>query len=187
MPIPRQKTPEAIPDPLTQPVSLGGPFTLQDPEGKKWTEKDFPHSYLVIYFGYTFCPDICPMALHHLTDAIHMLESKGGLTRKIQPLFITLDPERDTPSSLKEYMTQFHPSIKGLTGSPPQIEAVLKAYRVYRSKFVPDPKKPEYLMDHSSLIYIMSPEGTYLGSFSHQTDPTQMASLIQNFIEKDLS
>jgi protein SCO1/2 len=159
------------------PVPIGGKFCLEDPMGKKWTESDFPGRYLVVYFGYTFCPDICPMALHNLTDALEILSSTGHgkVVDHLQPLFITLDPERDTPKSLGEFTSQFHPSLKGLTGSRAEIEEVAKAYRVYSSKFIPDPSKSDYLLDHSSILYVMDPKGAYVGHFNHQTSAEDMA------------
>lgn len=109
-------------------LGIGGPFTLQDGSGKPVTDKDFRGKYMLVYFGYTFCPDVCPTTLNAVADAMDKL---GPAASRIQPLFITVDPKRDTPTVVKQYAAAFGPSIEGLTGTPEEIAAVAKEYRVY--------------------------------------------------------
>ncbi|HEY8289364.1 MAG TPA: SCO family protein, partial [Acetobacteraceae bacterium] len=109
-------------------ASLGGPFQLEDGNGKPVTDRDFRGSYMLVYFGYTFCPDVCPTTLNAVADAMDRLGPKAA---RVQPLFITVDPKRDTPAVVKQYAAAFGPKIDGLTGTPEQIAAVAKEYRVY--------------------------------------------------------
>ncbi|HHI82940.1 MAG TPA: SCO family protein, partial [Rhizobiales bacterium] len=136
---------------------IGGPFSLVDEDGKKVTDKSYAGKYTLVYFGYTFCPDVCPTELQIISAALDQLGSEAD---RIQPLFITIDPERDTPAVLKEYTANFNPRITGLSGTPEQIAAVAKAYRVYYRKVrEKDAAKDDYLMDHSSITYLMGPDG----------------------------
>ena len=162
--------------PETGQVEIGGAFSLTDHEGHKKTDLDFRGRYLMVYFGYSYCPDICPMALHHMTEALSLL---GDQAKKIQPLFITVDPERDTAWHLSQYLKNYHPSFVGLTGSYADIQAVIQRYHVYASKITPD-QASDYLMDHSSIIYIMDPQGRYIAHFNHNTAPEDMVSIMQN-------
>ncbi|MDR3423857.1 MAG: SCO family protein [Alphaproteobacteria bacterium] len=144
---------------------LGGPFTLTNQDGKIVSDRDFAGRYLLIYFGYTFCPDICPTGLQSMSRALDELK---GDADKIQPLFITVDPARDTPQRLKDYNSAFNPRIVGLTGSAEQIAAVAKEYQVYYEKGEGD---EDYEVDHSTLIYLMNPAGKLVATFGEETDP----------------
>ena len=163
---------------------IGGPFELVDSSGKTVTDKDFRGKYLLVFFGYTNCPDVCPTTLN---DVALAMDALGDLADKVQPLFISVDPERDTPESMGGYVAQFHPSIIGLTGSPAQIAAAAKAYRVYYKKSVPEDeagkKDPFYLMDHSAFTYLMSPDGSFLKHFSYGTKPDAMAEAIRQIVQ----
>jgi cytochrome oxidase Cu insertion factor (SCO1/SenC/PrrC family) len=151
---------------------VGGPFALTDQNGKRVTDKDFRGRYTLVFFGFTMCPDVCPSALQVMAAALDKLGAKG---QQLTPVFITVDPERDTPAQLAGYVKSFHPRLVGLTGTPADIEAVTKAYRVYVKK-VSDPKSSAgYTFDHSAIIYLMGPDGAYLAHFTHATNPDAMA------------
>ena len=160
-------------------VQIGGPFSLTDHNGKAVTEKDYAGKYLLVFFGYTFCPDVCPTAMQTVTETMDILDEDG---RKVQPLFISIDPERDTPAVLKEFVANFHPSIIGLTGTPEQIAAVAKAYRVYyaRAKTEDGGDDDEYyLMNHSAVLYLIGPDGKFIAHFAHTDSPEKIAAKIR--------
>ena len=140
-------------------IGIGGPFTLLDGNGKTVTDKDFRGKYMLVYFGYTFCPDVCPTTLNAVADAMDKL---GPASSKVQPLFITVDPKRDTQTVVKQYAAAFGPRIVGLTGTPDQIATVAKEYRVYYAEHRTGPGPNDYSMDHSSVLYLMNPEGAFL-------------------------
>jgi protein SCO1/2 len=152
---------------------IGGPFVLTDQNGKQVTDKDFRGRFMLVYFGFTFCPDVCPSALQVMAAALDKLGPKAA---KITPIFITIDPERDTPDKMAQYVQSFDPRLVGLTGTPDEIAAVTKEYRVYAKK-VDDPKSTAgYTMDHSSIIYVMGPDGSYRTHFTHTTNVDAMAA-----------
>jgi cytochrome oxidase Cu insertion factor (SCO1/SenC/PrrC family) len=151
---------------------VGGPFTLTDQDGRRVTDQDFRGKFMLVYFGFTYCPDVCPTALQVMAAALDKLGPKG---ERVTPVLISVDPERDTPAQLSRYVKSFHPRLVGLTGSPQEVEAAAKAYRVYVKK-VPDPKSTAgYTMDHTSIVYVMGPDGQYLAHFTHATSPDVMA------------
>jgi cytochrome oxidase Cu insertion factor (SCO1/SenC/PrrC family) len=138
-------------------LNLGGPFTLVDSAGKPVTDKDFRGKWMLVYFGYTFCPDVCPTELQTIASA---LDSLGPTAANLVPIFITVDPQRDTPSAMGQYTKLFDPRLIGLTGTPDQIADVTRAYRVYYAKVTPK-GATTYLMDHSSFAYLMAPDGSF--------------------------
>jgi protein SCO1/2 len=154
-------------------AKIGGPFTLTDQDGKAVTEKTYAGKYLLVYFGYTSCPDMCPTGLQSISRALDSLKEDSD---KVQPLFITIDPMRDTPQRLKEYDAAFHPKIVGLTGTKQEIAAVAKEYEVYYKKGEGD---EDYVMDHSSIIYLMSPGGKLLGVFTEEVDPALLVDALK--------
>ena len=157
--------------------NIGGPFTLIDQDGKLTTDQDFKGQHMLIYFGYTYCPDICPTSLTTMSDALDLL---GEDANKVTPILITFDPARDTPEYLKEYASYFHPRLKALTGTSEQVASVAKAYRVYYAKTIKgDAESEDYLMNHSSATYLMGPNGAFLMHFSHGTDAEIMARRIR--------
>lgn len=166
---------------------VGGPFTLTDQDGKTVTDADFRGKYMLIYFGFTFCPDVCPTELQVMAGAVSKL---GANTSKVQPIFVTVDPERDTPQVLAGYVKQFDPRLIGLTGTPEQIAAVAKVYRVFYEKVKEEPAAGEaakdaakdYTMDHSSVAYLMGPNGEFLTFFPPGVSPDQMADKIASFL-----
>lgn len=146
---------------------VGGPFTLTDQNGKRVTDQDFRGKYMLIFFGYTYCPDVCPGELQVMSAA---LDELGPVGEKIQPIFISIDPARDTPETMKLYVSNFHPRMVGLTGSDADIAAVAKAYRVYYAKAKGAENSPDYLMDHSTILYLMGPDGKFVKHFTYSTD-----------------
>ena len=158
--------------------TLGGPFTLVNSAGETVTQADFAGRHMLIYFGYTYCPDICPTSLQTVALALNSLPDSQQ--DKIVPLFITVDPRRDTPELVGDYAGFFHPRIIGLSGSQEQIDAVVRAYRVYANR-VDEAGRPapedslEYLVDHSSVLYLMGPDGTFIRHFSHGISPQDLA------------
>ncbi len=162
--------------------SLGGPFTLVNQFGKTVTEADFSDRFMLVYFGYTSCPDVCPKAINQMLSAI---ESLGKDKDKVVPVFISVDPERDTPDKLKEYLAKFDPNMVGLTGTPEQVKAVLKEYRAYASK-VPIKGRPdnEYSIDHSSFIFFIGPDSKYRVIFGDGSIPIYMTGQMRDFLKK---
>lgn len=160
------------------PASIGGPFTLTTHEGRVVTDKDFMGKYKLVFFGYTFCPDICPTELQTIAQAMDVMGDSGA---DVQPLFITIDPERDTPPVLADYVKLFHPSIIGLTGTAEQIAAVAKAYRVYYARSQGEPDPTQYLMDHSTFAYLLAPDGSFVTVFAKGSTPEQMVEAINAY------
>jgi protein SCO1/2 len=154
-------------------VSLGGPFALTDQNGEARRSEEFRGKLMLIYFGYTYCPDVCPTELQTMSQAIDLL---GDRATDVQPIFITIDPERDNVATMKSYAENFTPRLLALTGTPQEIAAVAKAYRVFyqRAKSEGD----DYVMDHSSIVYLMGKDGAYLAHFSGETSAEQMAAAI---------
>ena len=141
---------------------IGGPFTLTDETGAAVSNEDLTGHYMLVFFGYTYCPDFCPTTLTVITQALDMLDPK--VAEKVEPVFITIDPERDTAKALGEYSQHFHDKIHFLTGTPEQIAEVAEAYRVFYQK-VESEKFSDYLMDHSTITYLMGPDGRYVSHF----------------------
>ena len=157
-------------------VKIGGPFTLVDHDGAPRGAGDFRGQRMLVFFGYTYCPDVCPTAL---SDMALALDALGDDAAKVRPIFITVDPARDTPARLKAYVANFHPRLVGLSGSEQAVTAVAKAYRVYFAKSKAEAEPGEYLMDHTSIIYLMGPDGRYLTHFGHGTTAEAMAKRIR--------
>ncbi len=159
-------------------VGIGGPFRLQDGDGKVVTDADFRGRWMLVYFGYTRCPDACPTALQDMANAL------DGLTpaerAKVAALFITVDPERDTPAVVQDYVRAFNAPITGLSGTPEQVAAAAKAYRVYYARH---PRADgDYEMDHSSIIYVMDPRGEFVANFTHETAPDAIAAKLRTLV-----
>jgi len=155
---------------------IGGAFALTDHTGKARTDRDFRGKYLLVYFGFTFCPDVCPTDLQAIGLAMDQL---GPRAEAVQPLFVTLDPVRDTVEQLAQYVPLFHPKLIGLTGDEAAISVAAEAYRVY-FKRVPFEKNPaDYTVDHSAFVYLVDPDGTYLGFFPPGTPAERMVEMIK--------
>ena len=155
-------------------VPIGGPFELVDQDGRAVTEQDFAGRLMLVYFGYTFCPDVCPTSLQTMSVA---LEQLGEDAEDVAFVFVTLDPARDTVAQMKAYVDLFEPGPVGLTGTAEQIAAVAKTWRVYYR--VPDDGDEDYLVDHSSFVYLMDRDGRYLTHFGHAATPEQMVEEIR--------
>ncbi len=162
---------------------IGGPFELVDQFGQARSDADFLGDYMLIYFGYTYCPDICPASLGIMTQAIDQLEeSDKARADRITPVFITVDPERDKVENMKQYAEHFRPDMVAMTGTPEQIAAAAKAYRVYYAK-AEDDSSSDYLMDHSSIFYLMGPDGKYVKHFTHNDDSKTIATALAELVE----
>jgi cytochrome oxidase Cu insertion factor (SCO1/SenC/PrrC family) len=157
------------------PVAIGGAFTLVDENGLTRHPEDFSGKLMLVYFGYTYCPDACPTALQDMSHAIDLLGAKG---EQVQPIFITVDPARDTVEQMKLYASNFHPRLIALAGTPAQIAEAAKAYRVYYEKGK-SAGADDYLMDHTAFIYLMGRDGEYLSHFPPGTTAEQMAAAIE--------
>ena len=160
-------------------LRIGGPFTLQDGNGKPVTDRDFRGKYMLVYFGYTFCPDVCPTTLSAMADAMDKL---GTAADRVQLLFITVDPKRDTPSVVKQYAAAFGPRVQGFTGSENEIARVTKEYRVYYAEHRTGPGPNDYSMDHSSVLYLMSPNGAFLAPVRADLPADEMAAALQKLM-----
>lgn len=152
---------------------LGGPFSLVDQDGRLRTDRDFRGRWMLVYFGYSYCPDICPTELATMAAALDLLPA--AVADQASPVFITIDPERDTPAQLKNYVPLFHPRLVGLTGSVAQIAPVLKEFRVFAEKRVVEGAS-DYLMDHSSLFYLLGPDGRLRSVFRGGLPADQLAA-----------
>jgi protein SCO1/2 len=150
---------------------VGGPFELIDQHGRTRRDAEFRGRSMLVYFGYTFCPDICPTSLMVMTRTLQALEAADpDLAAGVVPIFVTIDPERDTVEALAAYAPHFHQRLVALTGSTAQVAAAAKAYRVFYAKAVDD-SASDYLMDHSGFIYLMDPDGSYRTHFTHDATP----------------
>lgn len=161
--------------------SLGGPFTLTSHQGETVQSSDFAGKYQLIYFGYSFCPDVCPIELTKISRALTKLEKAGTDISAVQPLFITVDPERDTVAELAKFMTGFHPSFIGLTGPKDAIASVAKDYKIYYSK-ANETDDGFYLMNHSNVILLMDKQGKFLKLYSALETPTEIAADLQKLV-----
>ena len=160
---------------LPQGLALGGPFSLVDHTGRAVTEADFAGRFLLVYFGFTYCPDVCPTELGTIAAAIDSLEELG---ERVTPVLITVDPERDTPEALADYVARFHPRMVGLTGTAQQIAAAARAYRVFYGR-VNRPEMTQYLMDHSSFVYLVGPDARVRALFRAETSPEAIAQAVR--------
>lgn len=152
-------------------AAIGGPFSLIDHNGKPVTEKDFFGKWTVVYFGFTHCPDICPDELQKLAAAVDKIKETYGI--EIVPVFISVDPERDTVEQVGEYVKEFHPNLIGLTGSPEEIKKTARAYRVYYMKT--EEEGSDYLVDHSIVMYLMDPKMDFVKFFGKNNDIDMLA------------
>ena len=161
----------------------GGSFTLTSHKGTQVSDSDFRGKYMLVYFGYSFCPDVCRIELHKLSSALKMLEDEGYDLSPIAPIFISVDPERDTVAELADYMLDYHPSFTALTGTLADIADVAKKYKIYYAK-----REQEgidgYLMDHQSYVFVMDQEGLYKQLFSSRDTPQDIANTLKTVLEK---
>lgn len=162
-------------------AAVGGPFALEDAQGQTVTDQHFRGKWMLVYFGYTFCPDVCPTTLTNIAQALVQLR---GNANALAPIFITIDPKRDTPKVIGDYVKAFDPRIVGLTGSEAQIAKVAQEYHVYYAK---QPNsgdgKNDYLVDHSSFVYLMTPQGKFAKVMPGSLSGGEMADTIKPFID----
>ncbi len=161
---------------------IGGPFSLVDARGKRVTDRDFRGKFMLVFFGYTHCPDVCPTELQNMAE---VLDKLGPEAAGLAPIFISVDPERDNAEALSQYLKNFSPRITGLTGSPAEAASAAKAYRVYFRKAAGGPD--DYTVDHSAFVYLMDKEGNYLTHFTFNTSPDTVAGVIKKHMLEDKS
>ncbi|MBI1276064.1 SCO family protein [bacterium] len=164
-------------------LDLGGPFTLTDQHGKIRKDEEFRGRFMLVYFGYTFCPDICPTDMLAMSQVLERLGKDG---EKVAAMFITVDPERDTAEHLASVMSNFHPDMLALTGSLEQVEAAKQAYKVYSAKATPEGTSADYLVDHSTFIYLMGPDGRYITHFNHGTPAETILERVNRELAKQI-
>jgi len=173
---------EASAEPPLAGADIGGSFTLTNQDGGKTSEKAFQGQYRIIYFGYSYCPDVCPVDLANLMLGLKQAEKEDpALVEKIQPIFISVDPGRDTPEVLKQYVSAFHPRLIGLTGTPDEIAAVAKEYLILYD-VRDDESSSEYLVDHGRQAYLFGPDGEPLALLPFDGTPQQVADEIARWV-----
>jgi protein SCO1/2 len=162
------------PAPIAMPSAVGGPFKLVDQNAKPITDQDFKGQPFLVFFGFTHCPDVCPTTLFEVSEIFRAL---GPDAKNVRALFITVDPERDTPKLIKDYVGNFGENFYGLSGTPEQIAAAARAFRVYYQK-VPSKDGAPYLMDHSSIVYVLDRNGRFVTHFTHETKAESIAATL---------
>lgn len=175
----RQQTADAAVSPYAA-AGVGGPFELVDHSGQTVTDEAFRGRFMLIYFGYTYCPDVCPTELYEMVTAVDML---GDAAAGVQPVFVSVDPERDTIEKIADYVALFHPDLIGMTGSAEQIDAMTQAYRVFFRK-VDSPDFADYLIDHSAQIFLVGPDGLMRDMFSPGISPETMAERLDDWLRQ---
>ena len=159
---------------------VGGPFSLVDTNGKRVTDRDFRGKLMLVFFGYAHCPDVCPTELQTMSE---IMDKLGPAADKVAPIFISVDPKRDTPDSLASYMKNFSARITALTGNDDEVASAAKAYRVYYRRA--GEGGGDYTVDHSAFVYIMDGDGKYITHFSFNTPPDTMLAVIRKKIAAD--
>lgn len=162
---------------VAQPAAIGGPFQLTDQNGKTVTDKNLKGKPTLIFFGYTHCPDVCPTSLFEISE---VLRAMGKDADKVNAVFISVDPERDTPAAMKDYLSSFDPHLEGLSGDPAEVAKVITSYRVYAKK-VPT-KDGDYTMDHTALIYLMDRDGRFVSPFNLKRTPDEAAAELKRYL-----
>jgi len=162
-------------------AQIGGAFTLVDENGATVTDRDVIDQPSLVYFGYTFCPDVCPLDNARNAEAVEILESRGDI---VKPVFISIDPQRDTPEILRDFTDNLHPRMVGLTGTPEQVKAASQTYRTYFKKQEPEEGNEQfYLVDHSTFTYLVFPDEGFIEFFKRDTTPEALADGVQCFLE----
>jgi cytochrome oxidase Cu insertion factor (SCO1/SenC/PrrC family) len=157
---------------------VGGPFKLTDPDGRQWSLPDFQGKLVLLYFGFTYCPDVCPTDLAAIGQLVRSLGSDGD---QLQPVFVTLDPQRDTSAVLRAYATSFHPRFVSLSGSEEEIRRVATAYKVYFEKVRP-PGANTYFIDHTAYTFLLGRDGRFITLFPPGTPPERMAVMVREHL-----
>lgn len=162
---------------VAQPAAIGGPFQLTDQNGKVVTDQNLKGKPTLIFFGYTHCPDVCPTSLFEISE---VLRAMGKDAEKVNAIFISVDPERDTQAAMKDYLSSFDPHLEGLSGDPAEIAKVITSYRVYAKK-VPT-KDGDYTMDHTALVYLMDRAGRFVSPFNLKRSPEEAATELKRYL-----
>jgi len=174
------RTPQTATQKVSGEALIGGPFELVSHEGETVSDEDFRGQWMVVFFGFTYCPDVCPIDLNVMTAAYDRLSE--GQRANLQPIFISVDPERDTVEVVADYVELFHEDLLGLTGDPEAVAEAADAYRVYYKKTESEEGADDYLIDHSAFTYVMDEEGEYVTHFAHGTTPEEMAERLGELI-----
>ena len=175
-------------------AAIGGPFELVNTQGETVTQADFRGRYMLVYFGFTYCPDVCPSSLMDMSRALDRLaEDAPAKAERVVPIFITVDPARDDVQAMRDYVANFHPRLVGLTGSQQQVKAAADAFRVYYEKVSPQEyfgseaaasgTEADYLMAHSSYMLLMGPDGGYITNFKYEAGPAEIAQGLKEHVE----
>lgn len=172
---------DATPNILEAPAGMGGPFTLLTHKGELVTDKTFHGKVVLLFFGYTYCPDYCPMELQNLTEVLKLLD-KDHLGDQVQPLFVTIDPRRDTKELLAGFVKRYDPRVIALTGKDEDLESLRKAYKVFTSKV--DDGSEFYLMDHSTFLYLIDQQGKLVSMVRYGTAPAEIAVAVKDLLKK---
>jgi cytochrome oxidase Cu insertion factor (SCO1/SenC/PrrC family) len=159
---------------------VGGPFTLTNQKGAVVSEKTFAGKYMMVFFGFTHCQDVCPTELQVMTAAMQQL---GPAADQIVPVFVSIDHDRDNPLVMAEYVKAFDPRLQGLTGTPEQIATIAKAYHAYYKKVPNEKNSEDYEMDHTSIIYLMGPDGAFVKHFNYTTDANALATELKKVLK----
>src|SRR3569833_883687 len=165
------------PSPIAMPSAVGGPFNLVDQNGKSITDQDMKGKPFLVFFGFTHCPDVCPTTLFDVSEVFRAL---GPDAKDVRALFVTVDPERDTPAVLKDYLSSFDPRIIGVTGDDAAIAAAEKSYRVYAKKVPTD--GGGYTMDHTAIVYLMNKDGRFVTPFNMKRRPEEAAADLKRYL-----
>ena len=160
---------------LVPKAEIGGHFTLTNQDGKKVSDTDFKGKKMMVFFGFTNCPNICPVTVAVMTEVMNQLQKPDSVV----PIFITIDPERDNPAAIKKFLEDYHPSFVGLTGDKAVVDNVLKEYKIYSAKSTDSKNKNNYMMNHSDLIYLMDEQGNYVTHFSQSNAPEDIVEYIE--------
>jgi protein SCO1 len=163
------------PAPVAMPSAVGGPFALTDQNGKPITDKDMAGHPFLVFFGFTHCPDVCPTTLFDVSEIFRAL----GPDQQVRALFITVDPERDTPAVMKDYLSSFDPRITGATGDEAAVASAIKGYRVYAKKV---PIDGGYTMDHTAIVYLMGKDGRFIAPFNMKRRPNEAAEDLKRYL-----
>ncbi len=162
-----------------QPSAIGGPFTLTDQNGKPFTEKDLAGAPTLMFFGFTHCPDVCPTTLFEVSE---VLRAAGDNADKVRVLFVSVDPARDTPAMLKDYLASFDGRIIGLAGTQEQTDAIASAYKVYARKIPTGDAPEDYTMDHTAIVYLLDKQGRFVNAFNLQRPPEEAARDLSGYL-----
>lgn len=158
-------------------ADIGGPFSLVDQDGRAFTDRDLLGKPTLVFFGFTYCPEVCPTTLLHMSSWLKQLGSDAD---KLNAVYVTVDPERDTPKQIKQYLSAFDPRIRGLTGTPDQVASIVKGYKAY-AKRVPL-ENGDYVMDHSTMVYMMDESGGFVGPIGYGEPDAQVIPLLRDLV-----